>query len=275
MTARTAPNFLVVGVQKAGTTFLAKSLSEHPDVFFSVPKEIFFFNTDKVSRADFNLYLYENFRKAGDRRWVGEGSTNYFHHAHAMRHIRRHLGTETRIIVCLRHPVERLLSHYLHDYRRGRRTGKEQLHDPIFAGYLSRSFYSARLKAWSCFPHFKVMIFDDLVASGPAYYGEAAAFLDLKPQPIQDVPVNEGFRLMWRGDTLTLAASSGMGEALPAFPRAQLEELIESYASDVRTTAAMLNRDLAAWLQMPCFEQMEEKFAPSRTTSPPRVGKSR
>jgi SpoVK/Ycf46/Vps4 family AAA+-type ATPase len=32
------PNFLIFGVQKAGTTFLAKHLAEHPDVFFSDPK---------------------------------------------------------------------------------------------------------------------------------------------------------------------------------------------------------------------------------------------
>ena len=39
------PNFLVLGPQRTGTTWLSENLRLHPEVFFTEPKEIFFFNT--------------------------------------------------------------------------------------------------------------------------------------------------------------------------------------------------------------------------------------
>lgn len=39
------PNFLVLGPQRTGTTWLSENLRLHPEVFFTDPKEIYFFNT--------------------------------------------------------------------------------------------------------------------------------------------------------------------------------------------------------------------------------------
>ena len=93
------PNFLIVGVQKAGTTFLAKHLAEHPDVYFADPKELFFFNQREIGKSEFSLYRFENFLEAGAQTWVGEGSTNYFHHAQAIDHIERYGTHHTDAIV--------------------------------------------------------------------------------------------------------------------------------------------------------------------------------
>ena len=38
------PNFLIIGVQKAATSWLAACLQEHPDVFMSKEKEVHFFD---------------------------------------------------------------------------------------------------------------------------------------------------------------------------------------------------------------------------------------
>jgi hypothetical protein len=38
------PDFMVVGPQRTGTTWLSDKLSKHPEIFMSDPKEIFFFN---------------------------------------------------------------------------------------------------------------------------------------------------------------------------------------------------------------------------------------
>ncbi len=173
-----APNFLIVGVTKSGTTFLSKGLSSHPDVFFSRPKEPFFFSAGEVTESSFSDYLYDYFAGETGQRWLGEGSTNYFHNEQAIDFIERFLGPQTHIIVCLRHPVGRLISHYLHDYKRARLTGEENLQDAVFEGYFERSLYSERLALWrSRFPNFLVQFFDDLCADPPAFYRQGASFL--------------------------------------------------------------------------------------------------
>ena len=38
------PDFLVIGVAKAGTSWLFEILNEHPDIFIPVAKDIMFFD---------------------------------------------------------------------------------------------------------------------------------------------------------------------------------------------------------------------------------------
>ena len=38
------PNFLIIGAQKSGTSWLSECLREHPDVYISEQKEIYFFS---------------------------------------------------------------------------------------------------------------------------------------------------------------------------------------------------------------------------------------
>jgi len=259
-----SPNFLIVGVTKGGTTFLAKALSEHPDVFFSKPKEPFFFNVPKMTAGAFTRYKKDFFGGATTQRWLGEGSTNYFHHNKAIGFIERHMGPETRIMVCLRHPVDRLFSHYLHDYKRGRVTGSEPLGGDKFETYSSRSLYAKRLKIWqSRFPHMEVLFFDDLLASASRFYGQAAHFLEITPQAIEDTPVNEGLRMAWDGDYLTLRSGkpSVEGQAVPRFERSQVEALGLQFDKDVKRTQDFTDRDLSAWRVLPNFELVEKKFA--------------
>src|SRR5688572_24794348 len=99
-------DFLIVGVQKAGTTFLAKVLSENRGIYFSDEKELFFFS-QKVNRRAFETYLHENFWKAQSDQLAGEGTTTYFQTPRACKQILDYLGPDIKIIVCLRHPVER------------------------------------------------------------------------------------------------------------------------------------------------------------------------
>ena len=143
-----------------------KALSEHPDVFDCAPSSHFFFNTRRVTDKSYAGQTARLFLGASNQAWIGEGSTDYFHHQHAIKHIERYLGVETHIIVCLRHPVDRLFSHYLHDFKRDRVSGAETLDDPIFEDYVARSLYAKRLKIWkSRFANFRVLFFDDLLAS--------------------------------------------------------------------------------------------------------------
>jgi hypothetical protein len=41
------PNFLIIGAEKAGTTWLYDRLKRHPDIFMPEVKEIHYFNSRK------------------------------------------------------------------------------------------------------------------------------------------------------------------------------------------------------------------------------------
>jgi len=183
MAGKASLDFMIVGVQKAGTTFLAKALADNKDVCFSDLKELFFFRRHReVKKWQFDTYIYENFWKAKPGQLVGEGTTTYFQNPGACEQILRYLGPKLKIIVCLRHPVERMLSHYLHDYKRRRLRGDEPIHSKSFAVYRDRSLYADALTMWrDRFENVHVMLFDDLVKSGSAFFEDAADFLGITP----------------------------------------------------------------------------------------------
>lgn len=65
----TAPNLFVLGAQKAGTTYLAQMLSQHPEVFFSDPKETMFFSRKRtLQEEDYREYCRSYFRGATENR---------------------------------------------------------------------------------------------------------------------------------------------------------------------------------------------------------------
>lgn len=107
------PNFFVIGAPKCGTTSLATWLSEHPNIYFSKFKEPSFFNTDRKFMGRFSLQEYEAmFQEAGsDHIAVGEGSTQYLMSSVAVKAILEY-AENPRFIVCLRDPVEMVLSMY-------------------------------------------------------------------------------------------------------------------------------------------------------------------
>jgi hypothetical protein len=106
------PTFLVIGAMKAGTTSLWGYLSEHPQVFMAPEKELNFFS-GQWSRG---LEWYEShFAGAGDAIAVGEISPSYgmVHYFPVPERIASVIP-DARLIYLLRHPIERMVSAYLH-----------------------------------------------------------------------------------------------------------------------------------------------------------------
>jgi hypothetical protein len=108
------PSFLVVGAQKAGTTFLYHEVTRHPDVGAALTKEIHFF--DDNYRC--GLPWYYGFFKHSGTRLFGEASPGYLFHPHAIGRISRDLPN-AKLLVLLRDPVRRAFSQYLHERRLG------------------------------------------------------------------------------------------------------------------------------------------------------------
>ncbi len=110
------PNFLIIGAEKAATTWLARCLAEHRSIFVPPEKELFFFST----RFERGLDWYaSHFRDWSGEARVGEATPVYLGHPQAPQRIRTTLG-EVQLIVSLRQPVDRAYSAYWHNLRRGR-----------------------------------------------------------------------------------------------------------------------------------------------------------
>lgn len=118
---RAMPHFLVAGAMKAGTSSLFHYLSHHPRIVPPVRKEAHYFTVGHRSgkneswyRAHFPLQP----QLAGGRR-TGEATPDYMFDPGVPERIARALP-DIRIILVLRDPVARAVSHYRHEVAMGR-----------------------------------------------------------------------------------------------------------------------------------------------------------
>ncbi|MGD1850642.1 MAG: sulfotransferase domain-containing protein [Cyanophyceae cyanobacterium] len=113
------PFFLIIGVQKGGTTSLYRYLQQHPQVQSALTKEIHFFdlNFDK----GWGWYLEQLGQKNelgedDEKLLTGEASPYYIFHPLVPERVYR-CAPIVKLIVLLRDPVARSLSHYHHERR--------------------------------------------------------------------------------------------------------------------------------------------------------------
>ena len=177
------PNFLIIGVQKAGTTSIYNYLRQHPQVYMSPIKETNFLEKDweKVGREQ-NLYnsngidtwekYCQLFADAKDEIALGEASPNYlFHYKSSLERILKYVP-EAKLIAILRNPIERAYSDYLMHIRDeiGEQLSlKAEIElRPRSSFLLKKGFYSTQLKYY--FENFdnsqiKIYLYDDLKAN--------------------------------------------------------------------------------------------------------------
>jgi Sulfotransferase domain len=112
------PNFLLVGAGKSATRSLYNYLIQHPDVFMPKLKEPQFFVADSVrDRIQKWVDTFEDYKKlfngSEGKKAIGEASVMYlFFYQEAIQNIKRYLGNDVKILIILRHPVERAYSAY-------------------------------------------------------------------------------------------------------------------------------------------------------------------
>ncbi|HEX7247336.1 MAG TPA: sulfotransferase domain-containing protein [Actinomycetota bacterium] len=123
---RVLPSFVIVGGQRCGTNSLYEYLVDHPAVGRAMPgQEVHFFDTSfdrglDWYRAHFPTRLWMRAARArtGVEPQTGESSPYYMFHPLAPGRIAATLP-EVRIIVLLRNPVDRAISHFHHERSRG------------------------------------------------------------------------------------------------------------------------------------------------------------
>ena len=110
------PNFVYIGPDKAGSTWIFDVMSWHPEVYMASAKDICFFDL----HFDKGPKWYErHFKEATDERILGEVSHNYLFSEAAAQRMKTTLPEEVVLMVCLREPAQRAFSAYLYLLKHG------------------------------------------------------------------------------------------------------------------------------------------------------------
>lgn len=114
------PDFIIIGAMKSATSTLQEQLSQQPGIFMCDPKEPNFFSDDVQYRRGVEWYS-SLFSPAFPQDLKGEASTHYTKlPTYGETISRMHaLVPNARLVYVMRHPIDRLVSHYIHEWSMG------------------------------------------------------------------------------------------------------------------------------------------------------------
>lgn len=122
------PTFLLIGVAKAGTTWIHQILHEHPEVFVPPAKDLKFFDR----QYDLGLDWYSShFSEGKEAKARGELTHDYYFSRDIAQRIYRDLPGVV-LACCLREPIDRLISGYQYN------KSTEYNRDMTFEEYVAR-----------------------------------------------------------------------------------------------------------------------------------------
>ena len=163
-------NFIVAGVQKAGTTAIHDFLAQHPQVALLRDQALHFFDQEEhfSGEPDYRI-LHGNFDAGWRWRVAGEVTADYLYYPRALERIARY-NPKMKLIISLRNPVGRAFSQW--NMRRAK--GQEELEfldalkrdkeigiwqRPRGNAYLARSFYAPQLEqVFKLFPREQIFV---------------------------------------------------------------------------------------------------------------------
>lgn len=153
------PNLIIIGGMKCGTTSLHYYLGLHPQIAMSAQKELNFFAKRGNWHKGAGWYRSWFTEEARIR---GEASPRYtsYPKSRGVPERMHAVVPEAKLIYLVRDPVERLLSHYVHNVSENfeDRPLREALHDPS-RGYLDRSRYFMQIEQYLPFyPETRLLI---------------------------------------------------------------------------------------------------------------------
>ena len=198
MAPRPLASFLIIGVQKGGTTALHHYLSQDPAIALATVKETHFFDDERQdwARPDYDAYHALFPDPAG--RPCGEATPIYSYWPGCLMRIAAY-NPAMRLVLLLRDPVERAWSHWRMEFARGAETqpfawcvreGRKRLHEPGANGshrvysYVERGFYADQLeRIHQLFPRDQLLVLrsDDLKLRPGPTLSQVRAFIGAPP----------------------------------------------------------------------------------------------
>lgn len=268
------PDFLIIGAMRSGTSSLARYLRAHPSICLATKKEVHFFdrNFDRGTEWYARHFPCDH---AGHR--TGEATQTYLFDEAALDRMAT-VVPDSRLIVLLRHPIDRAYSHYWLNRARGRedldfetaieaepqRVGNGGLNELFWYSYLGRSRYAGQLRALTQrYPRDQVLVhlFEDLRDSPARIYESICRFIGVDDgyrPPNLGAVVNPyvTFRsLALRGLSRRLPGRlhravgrlNARADAYPPMAPDFRRRLVDEFEDEVAALESWLARDLSAW----------------------------
>jgi len=178
------PDFVIIGAMKCGTSTLHAQLAAQKQFFMSEPKEPNFFSNDEIYAKGEDWYR-GLFAKASEGAIKGESSTHYTKLPTYPKTIERlaALIPDAKFIYVMRDPVERLVSHYIHEWSQGVITCSIDEAIEKYPELIEYSRYAYQLEPWIArFGKARILpvSFEQMAAEPDAELKRVAAFLGVE-----------------------------------------------------------------------------------------------
>lgn len=216
----TVPNFIVIGVAKAGTTSLYRYLDQHPEIFMCPEKGTNFFGYEDARAwrwhdegeppllRHFRVHTFAEyeaaFAGATDEHAVGEVSPQYFRCPTAARRIHERIPG-VKLVANLRNPADRAFSGFLMRTRRGEVVGDVYKELTPDASHVKEGFYFTRVKRYfDAFPReqIRTYLFEDFRRDPAAIVQDLCGFLGVDTGFVPDTAVRHNPANVPRSATL-------------------------------------------------------------------------
>lgn len=144
------PSFIILGAMKCATTTIYEQLKQQSGIFLPELKEPNFYSDDEVFEQGYDWYE-SLFKNAAAEDIVGEASTHYTKlptYPNTISRLKGHNKKANRFIYVMRHPIKRLVSHYIHDWSENKI--KVPINEAIFKHpeLIEYSLYSKQITPW-------------------------------------------------------------------------------------------------------------------------------
>lgn len=274
------PNALIVGATRSGSTYLFNLLSQHHQIYVPETKELRFFEKDDEYFK--GLTYYENYFVGSQAYPIRlEASPNYFHKGIVLGKGSKHryddndpakrifnsLGADTKIIITLRNPIDRLFSMHQKNYLQKREPfqleealkaetegNRNELNSELC--WIYKNTYSKHLNHWfSLFPskNIKVIIFEEWIHNLQLIH-EIFSFLNLD----SDISLNskveknkvDNYDNYFTG-TIKKLLNYPKANKLTASKRDMIAGYL-AFDNEISKVEELLDRTIAPWHQSTC-----------------------
>lgn len=249
-------DFLGIGVQKGGTTWLYHQLARHPQVAFPRGKEVHYWDACPAPSGDEWAALLEPpTRRSRTGRPIKTGEITPAYATLPVDRIRE-IGRrcpDIRLFISLRNPLNRAWSAALMGLARAQmlvHEASDQWFLDHFRSAASRSrgdYLGCLDHWWSVFPRDQLLVlFQDDIGARPSVVLDAlAAHLDIDATEFAALPATA------IGEVVVPGLGDGVVSAQPPPLRPSLlRPLLDLYGRDIARLEALTGRDLVAWRQI-------------------------
>ncbi len=281
------PDFVIIGAMKCATSTLHDQLAAQPGFVMSDPKEPYFFSDDPVWAKGLDWYT-SLFADAGPDDLCGESTTHYTKLPTYPKTIERMVEhvPNARLIYVMRHPIDRLVSQYIHQWTEREITVPIDEAIDAHEELIAYSRYAMQLEPF--FAHWDPsmilpVFFDRLRTHSQAELDRVCAFLDydgnpewadlassnvsaqrLRKSPLRDAIIDAPGLSHLRRLLVPQAVRDRVKKGWqmterPELSAASVERLTELFDDELRTLSAWLGTELtcANWAEVTRDEALE------------------